>query len=339
MRITHSMLMKNLSTFVAEQARKDHGLICVYLAGSMLTEDALIGGAGDIDLIFIHTYPVQPERELFRLTNEIHYDVRHLPQQMFEDPKHLRHDAWLGSSVWQKPLVLHEKNHWFDFVLAGVYAQFTRPENVIRRVRPFLDQARAEWMALSLNGDANHPVFIARYLQAVENAANAAAVMNGAPLTTRRFIQEFPARAAAISRPELTAQLISLYSKQLPTGQTWTDWMTAWERDYAAQTTDAPPEIHPLKKVYYQQAMDALRDELPAAALWILVKSWSNLATDGKNAAAMPGGWLNAAEILGLGPKDVDIRLGELDQYLDSIEEIVDLWGQSEGLWDEVSTL
>ena len=51
MRITRDILLNQARENAAKLAQKDRGMICIYLAGSLLREDPLIGGITDIDLI------------------------------------------------------------------------------------------------------------------------------------------------------------------------------------------------------------------------------------------------------------------------------------------------
>ena len=49
-----------------------------------------------------------------------------------------------------------------------------------------------------------------RFLDAVGDAANAIAELNGGPLAERRLLNDFPARALASEHPEFTANLFNL---------------------------------------------------------------------------------------------------------------------------------
>ena len=53
MRITSKILQKFANDFVTQQVRSDHGILAVYLYGSILKEPAVLGGTTDVDLFFI----------------------------------------------------------------------------------------------------------------------------------------------------------------------------------------------------------------------------------------------------------------------------------------------
>ncbi len=81
--------------------------------------------------------------------------------------------------------------------------------NTILRARRNAEHARQMCNGLQLPVETG-PALILKYLKAVNHAANAIAVLNGAPLAERRFLLQFPARAEAAGRPGLAAGLLSL---------------------------------------------------------------------------------------------------------------------------------
>ena len=115
MRITQGTLLKNAKNEAADRLRRDRHLVCIYLTGSMTTDSPLLGGATDIDLVIIHSSEPEQEREIVRVTDEVHLDIAHYPQMLFRDTRRLRVDPWLGSYLCLDPLVLHDSGHWFDF--------------------------------------------------------------------------------------------------------------------------------------------------------------------------------------------------------------------------------
>src|SRR5512143_1211564 len=99
MRINRETLLNLASDTVARHAREDRGILSAYLCGSLLGEDYLLGGAADIDLVFIHMDAFPQAREIVRLTDEIHLDIAHLSQKDFREPRRLRLHPWLGPAI------------------------------------------------------------------------------------------------------------------------------------------------------------------------------------------------------------------------------------------------
>ncbi len=217
MRITRDALLKFARSTVEQRTRYNRHVVCVYLTGSLLDEEPLLGGAADIDLIFIHDIDPDKPREILPLTDTIHLDIAHLSQTQFLQPRSLRTDAWVGSYLVHGPMLLHENQHWFEYTQAAVFAGFNTPEYRLRRARPLAEDARQIWWNLRTGGEnaAPGPAAVQGYLRALEQAANAVACLSGPPLTERRFMLQFPDRAAAVDKPGLAQGLVDLYSAQL----------------------------------------------------------------------------------------------------------------------------
>ncbi len=64
MRINRETLMRIVSETIEERSRNDRNLVSVYLCGTLLDEDYLLGGAADVDLVFIHIDEAVEEREI-----------------------------------------------------------------------------------------------------------------------------------------------------------------------------------------------------------------------------------------------------------------------------------
>ncbi|MDZ4158456.1 MAG: hypothetical protein U1B80_01585, partial [Anaerolineaceae bacterium] len=133
MRITRELLLKLARTTAANRLLANRSVLCVYLTGSLLDDEPLLGGTADIDLIFIHDSQPPAAREVERISNEVHLDIAHLSQENFQHTRRLRTDPWFGSFLCASPIVLHDTHHWFDFIQASVCSQFHDPEYVVRR--------------------------------------------------------------------------------------------------------------------------------------------------------------------------------------------------------------
>lgn len=339
MRINSSIMNQNARQLVRERTTQDRSLICVYLTGSLLEEDNRLGGAGDIDLVFVHAFPApQMQRELVRLSDEVHFDIVHRMQDAYTDPRHLRRQPWLGSDLWRKPTVFFEKNHWFDFVLAGTFSQFDSPENSLWRAQSALQQARQQILAAYNEADSAFDRLRFRYLRAVEMGANALALLESTPISTRRLLVDFPKRAAALEAPEWTARLISQFSQELPTRDQLQGWLEPWSAAYQHLTEQghAPLELHNLRQPYYRQAISALLDELPVAALWILLRTWAVMPLHVPQPAESAAAFAELLETVGLADAQLEERFEGLDHWLDEIAEIFDDLSTSAGL-DPVS--
>lgn len=334
MRITRDSLMKLTKTKVAEMVYKDHSLICIYLTGSLLREEPLLGGTTDIDLICVHHNPPPLQREMIRFTDEIHLDIAHYDQNLFQQPRQLRQNPWLGSYLCEDPIVLYVQQHWFEFVQAGVSDQFFRAENILKRSRPLAEAARRIWLEFYSGQIAEGPGQLHQYLQTLELSANAIAGLHGAPLTERRFLLDYPARAAALERPGLSAGLEDLIMPDPVPDADWQNWLSTWESAFetASQLENAPPHLHPTRKAYYLRAMQAMWSERPAAALWPFLWTWSRMRTVLHAGDPAQQAWQQIAAQLGLAPAHMEDRLKELDAYLDSVEETLDTWAARQGL-------
>ena len=332
MRITHELMLKFARDTIARQARESHNLLAAYLCGSMLQDDFLLGGAGDIDLVLIHEEPFPVEREMIPLNEEIHLDLAHHYQRDYRDTRRLRVHPWLGPTL-NACKALYDPQHFMDFTQASVRGQFDRPDHVAERARAQADMARQVWQDLALGGRAGGPALLTDYLRAVGFAANAVASLSGPPLVERRFLQQFPARAEAIGRPGLYQGLLGLLGAQYLEAQVLSEWLPHWQVAYQAlPASGVPIHLHPARQNYYLGAFkQAIQDEQPQLALWPLLRTWTVLA------ALLPGSspscqiWQSAVEFLGVYGADFNQRLAALDAYLDLVEETLETWARQNG--------
>lgn len=334
MRLTREKLLKFAEAAAAQRSHGRRGIICVYLTGSLRLEDPLIGGTTDIDLIFIHDSEPPIPHEVAQITEEVSLDIAHYNQSLFRQPRSLRSDPWLGSSLCENPILLHQAQHWFEFTRASVEALFHHPENVVRRARPLLENARQQWMKLSMHSGAHGPEWVATYLSALEQAANAVAILTGEPLPLRRLMIEFPQRCAALDRPGLAGGLVDLFTPdELQPGER-DAWLTAWRSAYAQIGTrpNCPPSLRPERRLYYDRAVESLWEERLPAALWILLNHWTEIENLTPPENRESSGWYQFANTLLLGAEQAETRLDTLDAYLDSVEETVEQWAAKNGI-------
>lgn len=331
MRITREMLLKVARDAAAERVRLRRSLLCIYLCGSLLTEEPLLGGSADIDLFLVYDSQPPLEREIVPVSNEVHLDIAHFSQRTFSQPRQLRVDPWLGSFIYEHPILLHDTAHWFDFTQASLSSQFNQPENILQRASGFSTAARQGWSTLKQGWAASNPAALLTFLKTIEQAANAIACLSGTPLTERRFILQFPRRAAAVGRPGLAEGLVDLFASH-PVAE-WSTWLEGWQEalSAAAQLPEVPPRLHPCRQVYYRSAIEALREQHPQAALWLLLRTWTLAASLLPQQHPALNHWQAACHALDFDDTGLPEHLNSLDSYLDSVEETLELWGRKSG--------
>ena len=333
MRITREALLKLARNTVDLRTRLDRHLVCVYLTGSLLSNEPLLGGTTDIDLVFVHDSEPPVAREVERVSDEVHLDIAHFSQMVFQHPRSLRLDPWLGGYLIENPVVLYETQHWFEFTQASVAAQFNRPETILMRARPLSESARQSWLSLHMGQLEPGPLWVSTYLGILRDAANTIACLSGVPLTERRFLLEFPQRAQAIERPGLAAGLVDLYYSQPATPDSWLVWQAGWKAALTAVAglPNCPARLKICRQGYYERAANVLWADHPEAAIWIMLQTWT-LAINSAPELAAPEQWKNLCQALELDEANLKNRVGALDVYLDTVEETLDVWARQMGV-------
>ncbi|MCJ7804161.1 hypothetical protein MUP35_00270, partial [Patescibacteria group bacterium] len=309
-------------------------IVCAYLTGSIIREDPLIGGTTDIDLVYVHSIDTSAKRELIPIAEDYHLDISHFSQSFFSQPRKLRTDAWIGSFLCHYPIVLHETNHWFDYVRSAVFANFFQPVNIIERVSPFIEEARRDWVTLQNQGNDLEQDFIHIYLKSIKNAANAIACLTSVPLTERRMLIDFPAAAIEIQMPGLTGGLIDLLVPPDPIEPDWETWLNNWNIAFSSiqQINNIPLSYSEIRRPYYEKAILGLKDENNQAALWLLLWTWSLISSRLPKNGSSQKGYMDLLGQLMLDSDHFLERLAGLDQFLDAVEETIDNWKISAGL-------
>src|SRR5450759_2115162 len=105
MHITRETLLKIAKDTVTQQLSTRHDLVSIFMVGSLLTDEPLLGGTSDIDLVFIHDRQPDVEREIIRLSPEITLDIAHPPQSAYNQPRHLRLHPWIGPAIHDSHIV------------------------------------------------------------------------------------------------------------------------------------------------------------------------------------------------------------------------------------------
>jgi len=334
MRITRDLLINIAKETVKRLTFGGHDLVCAYLTGSLIYDQPLMGNTTDIDLIYVHSVDIPCSREIVPIAEEIHLDIAHYPQSLFSQPRKLRTDAWVGSFLCHDPIMLFDTNHWFEYTQAGVFAQFFQPMNVIQRVKSFSERARSGWLGLQISQGEHSPSTLLTYLKILKDSANAIACLTSVPLTDRRFLIDFPERAQNLQMPGLAGGLVDLIVPVEPIEPNWESWIESWRSAFhtLANQSNVPIGLNSIRIPYYEKAIWELHESKQEAALWIMLWSWTMIAS------LLP---LNSTEFsayntfcttLMLDQSHFTERLASLDSYLDTIEEAIDAWSFQNGL-------
>jgi hypothetical protein len=333
MRITPAMLLKIARDAVTERTRRDRTLLAIYLHGSLLDSDPLLGGTADVDLFMIHDEPVSPEREIQRLTDEVHLDIAHHSREDYRQTRALRLHPWLGFSIIYCK-ILYDPQHFLDFTQASVRGQFSQPENVLGRARGQADHAREMWLQLHEQGGEPGLKEIDLYLSAVVHAVNAISLLTGPPLTDRRLLLQFPQRAEAVGRAGLYPGLLGLLGGPQADADSLRAWLPQWEEGYRAVPPEKTPiGLHADRLPYYQRAFAGIiAGKGPQDVLWPLLRTWIRAIRVLPPDSSLQSSLKEALACLGLWGGDFEGRLTALDSYLDVVEETLDEWGHRRGI-------
>ncbi|HJS28977.1 MAG TPA: hypothetical protein VJ768_05120 [Anaerolineales bacterium] len=334
MRITPQILLKIARDTVEKRKRTEWDLLSVYLIGSLVDSDPLLGGTADIDLVFVHNNDPEAPREIIFVSQDVHLDILHYARTVLQAGRKLRDHPYLGPEI-SRCTILHDPQHFMDFIQAGVRGQYTRPEYVLRRAQTLLESSRRLWRDLAAGNAYFGPDEAGAYLDAVECAANSFASLTGPPLAVRRLLAALPARAEAAGKPGLYQGVLGL----LGAGAVGVDELRSWVPDWRSSLKDAsgqqgcPTDLLSPRPAYYRLAVEEyLARDAGAWALWPLIRTWTQaiafLPEKGKHRRL----WADAMGQLGLSKSDLTDRITALDAFLDSLEEILEGWGRKHGV-------
>lgn len=335
MRVTRETLIRLAKENARTRAFDNRDIVAVYLIGSLINaeQEPFLGGLTDIDLVLVTAGKPPRTREIVKLTGDFHLDITYHARAEFNPPRELRINPWLGPEIYN-PMLLYEREKFFDFVQAAVRAgfEFHGPALTLQRCRTLLAHGRGIWTDL-LEVDEAGPREVAHYLKAVYHAACAVAELNGNPLAERRLLLDFPARAEQADRPQMAAGLAGLLGGLSLESGIPADWFAAWQRDFlaAAASGKAEARIDPARVNYYGKAFEVMEG---IVALWPLLHTWT------LSALALPSSqwkdWQAAVAQLGLTGESFAEKAQGLDQFLDEVEILLDEIASANGL--ETST-
>jgi hypothetical protein len=333
MRINRNMLLKLANDAVEKCVNTDHSVIAIYLQGSLLSESPLIGNTADIDLFFIHNDEVDLEREIIRISDEVHLDIAHHSHRIYRQPRELRVDPWLGPVVYNCK-IMYDPQHFIDFVQASVRGQFNNPENVVTRVQKQSVHARELWESFNNDPRLPGPQDASSYLRALDHAANAIAGINGQSLTERRYLPALLQNAAAVHKPGLYKGFLGLLGASAVDASSMRAWLTGWRSAYSSLADGQTPiRLHPHRLLYYERAIEVMLDsETPQDALWPLWRTWTHVICAQPAEVTLQTAWQEAGERLGLLGDAFSQKIDALDAYLDQVEELLETWGRENGI-------
>ncbi len=333
MRINRNMLLKLANDAVEKCVNSDHSVIAIYLQGSLLGEAPLIGNTADIDLFYIHNDEISLQREIIRISDEVHLDISHHSHRIYRQPRELRVDPWLGPVIYSCK-IMYDPQHFIDFVQASVRSQFNHPENVVNRVQKQVTHAREMWESFNNSSRQPDPQDASLYLRALEHAANAIAGINGLCLAERRFLPALLHNAEAVHKPGLYKGFLGLLGASSVDAANLRAWLPEWRTAYGSLPDgQAPVRLHPHRLLYYERAIEVMLDsETPHDALWPLWHTWTHLVCAQNGDASALTAWQAAGEVLGLLGNNFTQKIEALDAYLDQVEELLETWGRESGI-------
>ena len=333
MRVTRESLLRIAKETAQERAYNEPDIIAAYLTGSLLNIDPMLGGTADIDIVFVHKNKPPRAREFVKLTPDFHLDISRRAKDEFKSPRELRSDPWLGYEMYD-PILLYEREKFFDFVQASLRAgfDFEQPPHMPQRCRKMLSHGRQIWTDLTEIKSAG-PKEIRKYMKSLFHAVNAIAELSGPPIQERRFLLEFPARAEAANKPELTSAAFGLIGANHLNADKIKSWIPDWEYAFklACENTKVDIRISIARINYYEKAINAmLEGAIPLAALWPLFHTWT-LAADVLDGDHLKF-WETAAGELGLLGAGFAERVNELDHFIDDVEITLDEVARENGV-------
>ena len=329
MRVTRNQLIEAARREV-ERRSETNGLVAAYLIGSLVHDQAVLGGAADIDLVLVHDQPTPESREILGLSDEVHLDIAHHHRQQYAQPRQLRLDPWLGPAIYD-PLPLHDPLHFFEWAQASARGQFLRADHRAARAAAFLERARRLRAAI----DVQRP-WVSLFARAGVCGANAIATLAAQPASGRRRLVLLEAAAAQAGLPEAHAALLRMLGAEAHPSPDLAGCVSAWARVFdAAGPLTAEPDLLPERRAYYLGGFHAqLESDSPQAVLFTLLDTWertlATLDAFGQAAEHRPA-WEEARAQLGLTDELAAARLDELEAYLDRLDAFLEDWSVRSG--------
>ena len=335
MRITRDLLHKFAREAVKQRQRSEPDLYAAYLTGSLLSDDPLLGGTTDIDLILVHKFQTPVDRETEALTHEISLDIVHRKQEDYAQHRQLRQDPWIGYPLTHSQVILYDTDHWLEFIQSSASADFHRSDNVLARVNSLFSAARNNWIDLIQTPPETRLAWLYRYLEILAYAANAVSGLIGPPLTTRRFLRTFNNRVETLGVPKIMAGFTGLLGYSDDHAEYFPQWINSFEEDYSRlQNIDSiPPHLSDCRQTYYLNGIQALaNDSHPGWAIWPLLQTWLDVRLAAIPNSLESGPWEDMLSTINLGESAISEKTDALDAYLDTLELTIESWADIYGI-------
>jgi hypothetical protein len=321
-RVTQEKLIQ-LAQEEAERRGQTENVLSGYLIGSVASGDAIIGESADIDLVLIHRFTPDRQREIVPLSNDIHLDICHHSSDLYAYPPDLRTDPWLGPSMCE-PIFLYDPDHFFERAQAGVRGQFYRSDHTLARASEFLKRARK-----TKSDNFSNPMWVLNYIGSALDAANALATLGGFPIAGRRISILLQARFRELNLEGSWTKFSNLLGENTEQEEHITDWITAWEDAFDA-SSHHDPMFHPARKNYYMKSFLSFIDlDTVQEIVWVLIPTWCRAMQ------ALPEehhddqthiAWETALEEFRLSIDERASRNDQLEDFHDHVEEILENW-------------
>lgn len=321
MDFTPEILRQQAQRLTDQEVDRHRDLAAVYLRGSLLYGSPLLGGAGDIDLVFIHQDPPVVSRTIRPLTPEIHFDISHHPQSRYTNHRSLRVDPWLGPAL-RDGQPLYDPKHLFDYTQSGVRGLYTKQDTLERRARPGLQAARQFWLERQLNPPLGSITEIRPFLAALDQSVNSLALLTGRPLPLRRLGLEFPNRISPHD-PELLPAFVEALGAGSLTRDHLEAWYTPWMETLQAEKPGQEADLLQKQTRYLGNAVSTMVESGQSlSAVWPLLVSWTDAVHRLPGTHPLRGVWREACGVLGLAGNEYQHRLEAFDHFLDRCEQV-----------------
>ena len=323
MRITTEKLLE----LARKEAEERHGVVSGYVIGSAAGGDPVFGGTADVDLVLIHEYEPTIPREIVPLSDEVHLDISHHPKRMYEQPRDLRVDPWLGPAMCE-PVFLHDPDHFFEWAQASVRGQFHRPDYQLARGKAFLEKARA-----SLEGLESDRLWLSGWTRALLESANAVASLDGFPAAGRQVMPQLKTKLASLDHSEIYGHLLRLLGAEQFDASLADEWVDSWATTFdSASKLSLDPELSEVRLSYYLGGFRSMiEDESADEILWPMLSTWGRASHELKLADEPQPHWPQILNTLGLSVDHASEREKELEELIDQAEGILENWAEKVG--------
>ncbi|NIS82414.1 MAG: hypothetical protein GTO14_19900 [Anaerolineales bacterium] len=314
-----------------ERRAAQNDVISGYLIGSVAAGNPNLGDTLDIDLILIHENAPDTQREIIRLSDQIHLDIFHHWRDLYSRPRDLRIHPWLGPAM-SAPIFLYDPQHFFEWAQAGARGQFFRSDHVYARAYAFLKRARQAKSILPISGR-----WLKTYLRAALEATNALISLTSAPAAGRRVMLDLERCARTSGHADVYSSFLRLLGEDQFNAAHLPEWLSAWGLAFdEASALSGEPDLSECRRMYYLRGFQALAESgRPEAALWTMLTTWEGAmhALDhNESAGRHQPPWEAVLKRLRLSLASKDSRAEELERHLDTIEGLLDTWAVQNGV-------